>query len=378
MAETKKSQTHSALLDFNASWITMIVYIVYLGGMIFLQRHYFQTIFSSGNEFNYYAFIIPSFLVGILLSLLVYNGSKIIGANICGYKVVYMKFFGFTIDKTKKEKKVSFHFIDIGDMAMKFCPIDDDTKKNPRPIFFSGLVGETILFLIFLILFLVLSLKKEASVSSFLGFMSLFAGIYGLIMIIYEFIPFRQDKPTDFFNLATTKSEEEKECFNICAVNFKNELTGENFLVPTLDTYESYYPVHALYYVYLNHLYNNELEKAASTLEEMKKSIRKFDDNERYLPQMESMYLRYLIDDSAGADKVYLTLKSEDKANITHPQDLGDFRTAIAVFHYISKDHEAYIKAVADFENKAKNCVQSERVLKEKELFESMKKSLGE
>ena len=376
MAEKTKKQADSALLDFNASWITMVIYIAYLGGMIFLQRFVFNSIFSSGNEFNYYVFIIVSFLVGILLSLFIYNGSKILGAKLSGYKVVYTKFLGFTIDNSKEKRQVSFNIMDIGDMMMRFSPIDDDIKKNPRKIFYFGLIGEAILFVVLLILFFVLGLKKEANITSFIGYMSLFAGIYSLIMVLYEFIPFRQDKPTDFFNLMMTKTEEEKECFNIFAVNFKRELTGEDFLVPDYNEFISYYPVHTLYYVYLNYLYVNELEKAASTLEEMKKNIKKFDENERYLPQMESMYLRYLIEDVAGADKVYLTLKSEDKSNIIHPQDLGDYRTAIAVFHYISKDNDSYKKAVSDFDKKVKNCVQSKRVEKEKELFESMKASI--
>lgn len=371
MAESKKSQT--SFLDFNASWITMVIFIVYLGGMIFLQRFVFNSIFSSG--FNYYVFIIVSFLVGIILSLAVYNTGKIIGAKFSGYKVCYAKFLGFSFDYVTKEK-VSFRLSEIGDMALKFTPKDDDIKKNPRPIFFSGLIAEGILFVILLALFLILGLKGEATVGSFIGYMSLFAGIYGLIMVLYEFIPFRQDKPTDFFNLATTKSEEEKECYNIYAINFKRELTGEDFLVPDYSEYNTYYPVHCLYYIYLKHLYANELEKAALTLEKMKANLKKYDEDERYVCQMEAMYLRYLIDDVAGADKVYLSLKSDDKFNITHPDNLSDYRTSIAVFHHISKDKEAYNKAVKEFNKKLESYVQSERILKEKELFENMQKSI--
>lgn len=374
--ENKQSKAGSDFLNFNASWITMVIYIAYLGGMIFLQKHFYETLFASVNGLNYYVFIFLSFIFGILLSALFYNVSKVIVAKVIGYDVVYLKLLGFTTDFTKKEKKTSFRFLDMTDIMMKFAPKDDDIEKNPRRLFLSGLIGEAVFEVIALILFFALGFKKDPNVSSFIGYMSLFAGIYGLIMVIYEFLPFRQDKPTDFFNLATTKSKEEQSCFNICAVNFRNELSGKDFLVPTTDDYSTYYPVHALYYVYLDHLYKNELEAANKALKCMKENIKKFDENERYLPSMEDMYLHYLINDEAGADRIYLKLRSEDKANISHPQDLGDFRTAISVFHHISKDEASYQKAIKEFEAKVNSYPDGERVKNEKRLFQAVRESI--
>lgn len=375
MPETKKSQTTSSVLNFNASWITMLIFIAYLGGMIFLQRFVYNNIFNSDN-YNYYLFIFVSFLVGIIFGALIYNAFKIIGAKAKGYEIVYSSILGIRTDHTKKEKKRSFSILAIADFSLKFAPKDNDVEKNPRPIFLFGLIGEGIFAVICLVLFFVLGLNKSASTTSYIAYMALFMAIYSLIMPIYEFIPLRQDKPTDYFNLATTKSKDEQKCYNIFAINFKNELTGDDFIVPDLEEYVSYYPVHTLYYVYLDKLYKNELEAAASVLEKMKTNIKKFDESERYLPLMESMYLRYLIDDVAGADKVYLTMKGEDKSNITHPQELGDYRTAISIFANISKDKEAYNKACKEFEEKSNSLIQSSRVLKEKELFNAVKTSI--
>ncbi len=374
MPENKKSQNNSSLLNFNASWITMLIYIIYLGGMIFLQRYIYNSIFNGVSGLNYYVFIFVAFLIGVIFGAIMYNLFKILGAKISGYEIIYSSILGFV--KDHPNKKTTFKVLSVADFSLKFAPKDNDLKKNPRKIFWFGLIGEVIFFAIGLIMFFVMSLNKKADVTSFIGYMGLFASIYSLIMPLYEFIPFRQDKPTDFFNLANTKSDDEVKCYNIYHANLRNELTGDDFIVPDLDEYVSYYPVHTLYYVYLDKLYKNELEAAATILDKMKSNLKKFDENERYLPLMESMYLRYLIGDVSGADKVYLTMKGEDKSNVIHPQELGDYRTAISIFHYISKDSESYKKACDEFEAKANSLKQSNRVLKEKELFNAVKTSI--
>lgn len=375
--DTKNStSTKSSFLDVNVSWILMLVYIVYLGGMIFLQRSFYENSDFDLGDINYYAFIFSSFIGGLVLSLLFFNGGRIIGARIAGYNVLYTKILGFTIYHSVK-KKAKYNILDTFSLEMKFNPKDDDTSKNSKAIIFAGWIAELVYALICLALFLIFSVnKKSTSATYFLGFIALFAMIYGLVILLYEVIPFRQDNPTDMFNLLSIKTKEDKEAFNIVCINRKRELTGEDFLVPEDGEFTSSYRVKALYYRYLSHLYKDEMEEAVNDLVVLQKNRKKFDDSDRYLISSESMYLHYIKEDIQGADKLYLTLKSEERSLIVKPLLLVDYRTSLLVLGYISSDKEQIKKIIKDYKDLIATLEQSDRVKKEEELFKNAYDSL--
>jgi hypothetical protein len=373
--ETTEPTAKKDFYDFNASWILMFVYIGFLASMIFWQRNIFNAMYNS-EDYNYFVFIFISFLLGIVATFLIYNLGKLLAAKIAGYDIVYTKLAGFTIDHSKAKVKVSFHILEIGDVEMKFAPKSDDIKRNPTPIFFGGFLFELIVIAIGLAMFFVFAFNKGANANSFLGYMFLFGTLYGLVIPLYESLPFRQDSPNDMFNFLNTKKPEEKEAYNLLNINRKRELNGQDFLVPAQSILDTYYPIHVLYYVYLDHLYKNELEAAVSVLDTMKLNKKKFDDTERYLPASESLYLRYLIDDETGADNLYLTLKGEEKSAITNPSDLADFRTSLLVLGYISSDKEAIQDLLKKYHAKLAGLEPSDRVKKEQALFDQAYKTL--
>lgn len=366
-------------LDFNASWPLMILYIVYLGGMIFLQRAIFDTNFGSSN-YNYFVFIFLSILIGLIVSALLYNLGKILFAKIAGYEIVYAKCFGLTIDKSKGKAKFSYHILEIADLELKFAPKDDDIEKNPKLIFLGGFCFELLFIALCLLLFFLLSSGSSNSMGSFIGYMSLFAMIYGLIVLIYEAVPFRQDTPTDMFNLLVLKNKEEIKAYNVFNVNRRRELNGKDFLVVPFDSYTSYYKAHNLYFLYLDKLYSNDLQEAVNILDTMKLNKKRLDEGERYITSSESLYLRYLIDDIDGADKLYLQMKSDEKHSVTKPTELADFRTSLLVLGYISGDKTSTLEGINEvtkkFKLKTEGLEESKRVKKEKALFEQAYKSL--
>lgn len=366
MDSEKQTSVKSSYLDFNTSWIMMIIYIVYLGGMIFLQRFFHESKdFDLYNEINYYAFIFSSFFGGLILSLLMFNCGRMVGAKIAGYNIVYTKFLGFTIYHFGK-RKTKYNILETFSMEMKFTPNDDDLKKNYLPVILGGWIAEGVFALLCLIIFFVFLQSLQP-----LAFIALFAMIYGLIILLYEVLPFRQDNPTDMFNLMVMKTQEDKDAFNLVCINRKRELTGEDFLVPEFTEFQSYYQAKALYYRYLNHLYKEEMQEAVDDLVLLQKMRKKFDDSDRYLTSAESMYLHYIKDDITGADKLYLTLKSEERSLITKPDLLADYRTALLVLGYISADKEQIRKIIEGYKALIATLDESERVKKEKELFEN-------
>jgi hypothetical protein len=375
MAENKTTEVgpKKTLLDMNASWALLVLYLVYLAGMFALQNYYiYPNAVKSGLPVNSILFVFMALIFGILGSFFFYNMGKIIFAKMVGYHVAYVRLFGFLIDKTSGKSKTTFNIISLFDLSLQFAPDGDDLKKNPRRIFIGGFLFELIPVAIELVLFFLFSFGNQASsVTNAVGWSALFCLIYGLIVPLYEVMPFRQDYPTDMYNLLQTRTDEDKVAYNIVHVNRANELSGKDFVAPSFETYDSYYKAQTVYALYLNDLYQNNLEKAVSDLDVMKANGIYLPEEEQYIPSAELIFLRYLIDDLDGADKKFLTLKNDDKKAITSPTHLAGYRTALFILGNISVDKDAIDSLLKDFAKKIpeEGKPVSARVAKEKEFF---------
>lgn len=361
-----------SILDFNSSWPLMVVYIGYLIGIYFAQRATFSLL---TNE-NHYAYFLLPLIGGLLFTFLCYNGFKIIFAKISGYKVRYWEVLGFCFDCSGEKRRFHYDVTKFFDVCLRFYPKDDDLEKNPRKIFLGGLVGELVVAILAIVLFFALGFRKTNGVAS-VGWGALFGLAYGFVIVLYEMIPLRQDYATDAFNLLKTKEKEDQKAFNIILVNKRRELQGLDFVLPEFEDYDSYYKAQTLYFLYLNNLYNSKLEASVRVLDDMKYFLVDFPEDEKYVGPGEYIYLRYLIDDEQGADKLYLSLKSDDKAMVRKPVTLANFRSALFVAAFVQKSKEKVDAVVAAHDAYVKNIPQtSKRLEKEKELFEEVYKKI--
>lgn len=358
-----------SFLDYNASWPLTLVYLGFLIGIYFAQQYSMKFI----SDWNGYAYYFISIIGGVIGTFLIYNLGKIVFAKICGYRILYIKLLGLTLDKADgKKTKVSYDIMDFFTIGMQFVPEDDDTKKNPTLLFFGGIIFETIILILAFVFFFVFSMNQRSLVANF-GWTFLFAACYGFLTPLYEMLPFRQDYPTDMYNCMMTRKEEDRIAFNIFQINKKREMTGEDFTVPSFEEYNSFYKLHTLYYLYLQDLYESKLTKASEALDRMKYFSKYYLEDERYLPLAETVYLKFLVDDEPGANKVFLSIKKDERKNVTNPSDLAGFRTAVLVLANIHSDKEAIDSLTKSYEKKLQSLtlVDSYRVKREKALFES-------
>ena len=310
-------------------------------------------------------------LGGVAFSFLFYNLGKICFGKVAGYEVISIKLLGLTINRATKPHKVTYNILDFFSISMQFAPKDDDTKKKPTLLFFGGIIFEGILLILTLIFMLIFVTKGKTGLVSNFAWTFLFATCYGFLTPLYEMIPLRQDYPTDMYNFFMTKSEEDKVAYNIFQINKKREITGDDFIIPEFSSYDSFYKLHTLYYVYLKDLYESKLEKAFSVLEDMKYYSKYYLEDERYLPSAETVYLKFLIDDEAGANKAYLSIKKDERKNLTNPVSITGDRIAILVLASIHSDKEASLNLIKAHENKinALTNKESNRIKKENEFF---------
>lgn len=368
--QKNKECPRKSILDFNFSWVLLLVYLGYLLGIWFAQQ---STLSNIPSSFSGTAYFLVSALGGLVLTFVIYNLSKMLFAKISGYELIYMNFLGFFFEKNKDGGlSFSYDILSFFDVGMQFSPKGDDINKNPKKIFWGGFISEGIIIVAVLLIFF-LNFDTGRSIRSAIGWTFLFSMSYGFLTPLYEILPFRQDNPTDMFNLLTVSSKEDMIAYNIVQINKKRELTGEDFLTYEFQDYESFYKCRVLYANYLENLYASRLEKAFNVLEEMKYFNKFYNDNDHYIPYQETIYLRYVVNDENGADQTYLSMKKDDKRMVTSPSALSDFRTSLLVAGFISKDKERVLEVCKQFDELVKSFGDSlsNRVLKEKDLFES-------
>lgn len=368
----KKSKEcpHSSILDFNLSWVLLFVYLGYLLGIWFAQRSTVASYIPS--DYSGAPYFLVSIIGGVVLTFFIYNLGKIIFAKIAGYRVLYIHLLGFIFDYSSGKLNFSYNIMSFFEVSMQFTPKDDDVKKNPKLIFIGGYIAELLLIAIALVIFFVLGPNGKTTRSA-VAWTAMFMMSYGFLTPLYEILPFRQDYPTDMFNLLVVNTPDDKIAFNVVQINKRREIAGLDYMTYEFDSYESFYKSRVLFANYLDHLYASRLEKAFTVLESMRYYNKFYSDNDRYIPAGETIYLRYLIDDDAGADQQYLALKKDDKKEVATPVLLSDYRTAVLIAGYIALDKEKIVEIAGQFDKVIASYGDelSKRVLKEKELFNS-------
>lgn len=360
----KKECPRNSVLDYNVSWGTMIIYLAYLVGIWFAQQ---ATTDFLPSDYSPIAYFLTAALGGLVVTIVLYNVGKIIFAKIAGYDLVLLRFLGFNFDFSTGHLHFSYKILTFFSLSMVFAPKDDDIEKNPKLIFLGGFIVEALLVVIALIVFFSLGLTGVKNANGVIGWTFLFAAIYGFLIPFYELLPFRQDYPTDIFNLLVTSKKDDKRAFNIVQINKRRELAGLDYITSDFEDYNSFYKARCLYGNYLDKLYASKLTEAFEILNKMKYFNKFYNDTDRYIPAAESIYLKYFINDEQGADTTYLNLKGDDKRAVAKPDALCDYRTAILVAGFISADPDkvkdikkAFDKLVSTYEGE-----QSRRVKKE-------------
>lgn len=350
------------LLEMNASWPLLIVYLGYMVGIYFLTTGVLidEQFPKWESDFGFVASVL---ILGLLVTFLVYNGFKILFNHLSGYRICRLKLFGLIWEKKNGKLKFRFDILSILDASLSFYPKDDDVTKSPHAGFLGGFVGELLLLLIsFLLFFLV---KTENAMTHVVVNGTLAAVLLGFLIPLYELVPFRQDYPNDMFNLIVTHKKEDQIAYNIVKINERRELDGEDFLLQEFDDYHSYYRSEILCYLYLSQLYQSKLEEAVKTLSQIKSLSVALPDDRKYFAAKENAYLCFLTGDVRKADQIFFEMKKDYRKQITSPTLLEDFRIAL----FVTKDKESMDNLFKDYKKVLADMKDSERVQKEKALF---------
>lgn len=362
-----KSTHNRKIIDYNSSWVTMVIYLAYLIIIFFVQKNVFEK--NANLLKNQYSFYFVSLLIGLISIFVIRNVMKIIFAYIAGYKLLYINFLGLAIqfndEKIKFSVKINFDtFLAV---SMRFVSKDEKLDRNPVLLFIGGFIGDIVFILVCLLVYF---LNKPQNVTV-MSLYTLFTLLYGLIVTIYELVPLRQDEANDMYNLIRTHKKDDRLAFNLYYVNLKREQEGKDPLNHNFDDYYSFYKSQILYFNYLCEIYDNNLEEALKYVRKMSQAIAYIPDNDKYLATLELIYLRFLVDDEKEADRLYLNLKSENKSACIRPYRLASYKTSLLLNAFVTKDNDKVKNCIDGYKKLSRSLDErdSKRVTVENKLF---------
>ena len=196
----------------------LIVYLIIIAlavvfGLTVLQTHLDDSHFKG---FGYVLFIAVSVIVGAIFNAVLYELAHIIGAKIGKYMILSVNIIGFCFYKDGDKTKFRFSSFDGLTGETKIVPKEGMVDKaNPYPYLLFGSLFFAIEAVAVMVVF---SLFKNPNTNSDLmtdlAYSVLTIGAIGLVVLIYNILPFRIDSMTDGYRLTMVSNPKNKVAFN--------------------------------------------------------------------------------------------------------------------------------------------------------------------
>ncbi len=352
--ENKKKRS---FLDINLSWVVLILIVGLIALFAYLNNTFIYTnngISVSGSSNNTGVSIglnVASCAIGVILSFVFYNLSKIIGAKLGGYTIQSIEVFGLTWTRINEKYVFSFKLAQILDFHLTF-KANDIEKSKPAMLFFFGHILNVVLVAVLAVAGYFMGHASETanSLTAF-GGVVLGSTLYALLIPIYEILPIKSDSDPDMYAFIRTLGKDNKKAFNLLTVEKAKMQSNEDFIDPDFEDYDSYYKARTLIYKYLNHLYREESDKAIAVLKQALYFSNYLSLDEQYFINGEKIFIYLLTGNEKAANKNYYLLKRENRKELSLPNYLPQFRTALIVSGIIMNDEEIVLDIVDNFNN---------------------------
>lgn len=318
--------------------LSLVIILFIVGGLcaavVPFNFYLFDLIYTADSigQFQQTLFTVLSSLIGLLISFLAFNGGKILGAKLISkYEVQIVQILGFKFTKVDGKFKLTYKFSTILDLKLRLKPRSLDCKPAGH-IGFAYLINLMIsgLMIGLGLGFGLNNTYTSAALQILLAGLSL-GGLVSLIIPFYKIIPLKNDADTDGFILLNTRSLENRTAYNIVLTNEANQFGTQDFIVANFNNYNSYYKAQTLYYNYLMSLYNDKLEEAVDILNTAQYYSKYLPEEMSFMINGEKLYIFILIEDLNKANKLFLSLKKDNKNYLTDPVFLTEYRVGLII-----------------------------------------------
>lgn len=192
-------------------------FIVYLLILAFSAVFIFTVIRNHASDSllgnMYILFVFGACVAGLVFNAIIFEVAHILGAIIGGYSIISVNVLGFCFKKDANKWKFCFTGFDGLSGETKIVPKEGRAKQsNPYPYLLFGslffvleVVGVMVVFSMF---------RKELGGLGNLAYFILTMGAIGMMIFVYNILPFRLDSITDGYRLTKVTNPKNREAFN--------------------------------------------------------------------------------------------------------------------------------------------------------------------
>ena len=198
----------------------LIIYLVIIAlaivfGITVLQTHNAESALNGvWNGFAYVLYVAGAVILGAIFNASLYELGHVLGAKVGKYEILSVTILGLCFYKDEGKRKVRFSSFDGLTGETKIVPKKGmEDKANPYPyLLFSSLffIIEAIAVMVVFTLFKNSSNKALTDVAYFV----LTVGAIGLVILVYNILPFRIDSITDGYRLTMVSNPKNRAAFN--------------------------------------------------------------------------------------------------------------------------------------------------------------------
>ena len=211
----------------------IIIVLAIVFGLTVLQTHASE---SSLSGFPYALYIVGAVLSGAVFNAIIFELAHMLGAKIGKYNIISVNILGLCFYKEDNKTKFKFSSFDGLTGETKIVPKEGMVEKaNPYPYLLFGSVFFVFEAVGVMLGFSILRLSSDAGIKD-VAYGLLTFGAIGLIILIYNILPFQIDSMTDGYRLTMVSNPKNKVAFNeLLRVEYEIQQGNDNVEVRLFD-----------------------------------------------------------------------------------------------------------------------------------------------
>lgn len=287
-------------------YVFILVFAV-IFGLTVLQNHTSDSlIYHTGDTIGYMAFMLGAIVFGVALNSTIYELGHVAGAKTGGYDVQSVNILGFNWYKNDGKWAFKFSSFDGLSGETKIFPKDDfknkkgeNTEPSPYGYLWFGTLFIALEVIVVMILFVTFTNSDKTTLLADFGYFLLTEAMIGLMIMIYNILPFRLDTMTDGYRSTLVSNPKNRVAFNELLRAQKAMENGEEIEIKTFTEITNFTADLNLNKVYqlLDKKNFEEAEKLIDMIIDAKNNI------------SENVYIR------ARAQKIYINLMNNSVEN---------------------------------------------------------------
>ena len=189
----------------------IIIVLAVVFGLTVLQTHASESTLSG---FPYALYIIGAVVSGVLFNSVLFEVAHILGAKVGKYNIISVNILGLCFYKDDDKTKVKFSSFDGLTGETKIVPKEGMVEKaNPYPYLLFGSVFFIVEAVGIMVAFSILRLSDDRGIKD-VAYGLLTFGAIGLVILLYNILPFQIDSMTDGYRLTMVSNPKNKAAFN--------------------------------------------------------------------------------------------------------------------------------------------------------------------